>query len=83
MNVALIPLLPDEARDVLAGRRSGLSTDEAALVRLVAKGMTLERVGRALGISSRAVSRRLARLRDQFGAETNVELVARLARGGF
>jgi DNA-binding CsgD family transcriptional regulator len=82
VDLALVPLLPDEAASLL-GDRPQLSADDELIVRLAARGHSLEAISREAGISSRAVSRRLANLRERFGAESNVALVALLARRGF
>lgn len=80
--VSLVTLLPDEAAQLLAGEpvTPALEGDELAFARLVAKGETAAGIGRALGITTRTVYRRLARLRDRFGVATTPELLNRLGR---
>ena len=81
----LVPLLPDEARDVLAGEPAGseLHGEDLALAKLVARGVPVDDVARQLHLTSRTVYRRLARLRRMVGVSTTGELVAELARRGF
>ncbi len=81
----LVPLLPDEARDVLAGEAAGseLHGEDLALARLVARGVPVDDCARQLHLTSRTVYRRLARLRRLVGVDTTNELVAELARRGF
>ncbi|HEV2756092.1 MAG TPA: helix-turn-helix domain-containing protein [Actinomycetota bacterium] len=81
----LVPLLPDEAHDVLAGEPAGseLHGEDLALAKLVARGVPVDDVARQLHLTSRTVYRRLARLRRLVGVTTTGELVAELARRGF
>ncbi len=81
----LVPLLPDEARDVLAGEPAGseLHGEDLALAKLVASGVPVDDVARRLHLTSRTVYRRLARLRRLVGVTTTGELVAELASRGF
>ncbi len=81
----LVPLLPEEARDVLAGQPAGsqLHGEDLSLARLVARGVPVDDCARRLHLTSRTVYRRLARLRRLVGVTTTSELVAELARRGF
>ncbi|HEX2057795.1 MAG TPA: hypothetical protein VHI71_05435 [Actinomycetota bacterium] len=81
----LVPLLPGEARDVLAGEPAGseLHGEDLSLARLVARGVPVDDCARQLHLTSRTVYRRLARLRRLVGVDTTGELVAELARRGF
>ncbi|MDQ4024572.1 MAG: helix-turn-helix domain-containing protein [Actinomycetota bacterium] len=81
----LVPLLPDEAHDVLAGEPavSELDGEDLALAKLIARGVPVDDVARRLHLTSRTVYRRLARLRRLVGVTTTGELVAELARRGF
>lgn len=81
----LVPLLPGEARDVLAGEAAGseLHGEDLALARLIARGVPVDDCARQLHLTSRTVYRRLARLRRLVGVDTTTELVAELARRGF
>ena len=81
----LVPLLPDEARDVLSGHPAGseLNGEDLSLARLVAQGIPVDDCARELHLTSRTVYRRLARLRRMVGVTTTSELVAELARRGF
>jgi DNA-binding NarL/FixJ family response regulator len=49
---------------------------------LFARGYTIERIARALGISERTVRRRLRAAADALGARTSVEAVVRAVRTG-
>jgi DNA-binding CsgD family transcriptional regulator len=81
----LVPLLPEEARDVLAGEPAApeLHGEDLALAKLIARGVPVDDVARQLHLTSRTVYRRLARLRRLVGVATTGELVAELARRGF
>lgn len=81
----LVPLLPEEARTVLAGdgATSQLHGEDLSLARLVARGVPVDDCARQLHLTSRTVYRRLARLRRLVGVTTTSELVAELARRGF
>lgn len=83
--LALVPLLPEEAKSVLQEGSAvpRLDAEEERLVRLVASGMNAESIAGELGVTSRSVSRRLARLRQRFGVDENSGLAAFLARRGF
>ncbi len=83
--MVMIPLTADESQSLLDEtpiRQDPLAQD-ADLMRLVARGLSAEVIARRLGIAPRSVYRRLARLRDAFGAASTVELATELARRGF
>ncbi|MDQ3956723.1 MAG: helix-turn-helix domain-containing protein [Actinomycetota bacterium] len=81
----LVPLLPEEARRVLAGEAaaSELQDEDLSLARLVARGVPVDDIAGQLHLTSRTVYRRLARLRRTIGVSTTAELVAELSRRGF
>jgi DNA-binding CsgD family transcriptional regulator len=85
IEMALVPLLAEEAERVLGGHPASpeMSAGESELVKLVAAGASAPEIARSLGISVRSAERRLAELRDRFGAGSSAELVAYLARRGF
>lgn len=83
--MAMVPLTAEESMRLLDDspvKQDPLAQD-ADLMRLVARGLSAEVIARRLGIAPRSVYRRLARLRDAFGAATTVELATELARRGF
>ncbi|MET8522351.1 helix-turn-helix domain-containing protein [Nocardioides sp. NPDC004968] len=59
-----------------------LPADEVEVLALFARGYTIERIARALGISERTVRRRLRAAADALGAGTSVEAVVRAVRTG-
>lgn len=83
--VVMVPLTPDESAQLLSD--APVMSDElgqdADLMRLVARGLSAEVIARRLGLAPRSVYRRLARLRDSFGAGSTAELATELARRGF
>ncbi len=85
MPLALVPLMAAEADEMLAGRLivPELSREDEGLARLAAQGLSAEEIAKRLHMTPRSVYRRLARLRERFGASTSAELAARLARLGF
>jgi DNA-binding NarL/FixJ family response regulator len=80
-----VPLLPQEADQVLesGSARPELDAEDEALLRLLAKGSTVEDTARKMGLHIRTVERRLAALRRRLGVATTAELVRMLARRGF
>ncbi|MER6938616.1 helix-turn-helix domain-containing protein [Nocardioides sp. NPDC127514] len=68
------------------GVRPSTTTDlpsgEVEVLALFARGYTIERIARALGISERTVRRRLRAAADALGAGTSVEAVVRAVRTG-
>lgn len=85
VSVSLIPLHPDEAAVILAGRGAIPRLDESdlPLVRLVARGKSAPEIARELDIALRSVYRKLARLRAEFGVASTPELAATLSKRGF
>lgn len=83
--VALVPLLPEEAAQVLADEpaRDRSKPEDRDLMRLLAAGTSAAGIARKIGIPVRSVHRRIARLRQAFEVDATAELVARLARAGF
>ncbi len=83
--LALVGLLPEEARQFIRGElpRVKLDRDDEELARLAARGVAVDDIASALHLTSRSVYRRLARLRRQFEARTNAELASRLTKFGF
>lgn len=81
----LVPLMPEEARNVLAGEPAApqLHDEDLSLARLVASGVPVDDIARQLHLTSRTVYRRLARLRRMVGVSTTNELVSELSRKGF
>ncbi|MFE6647476.1 helix-turn-helix domain-containing protein [Nocardioides sp. NPDC057772] len=59
-----------------------LPKDEVEVLALFARGYTIERIARALGVSERTVRRRLRAAADALGAGTSVEAVVRAVRTG-
>ncbi|MEV7966702.1 LuxR C-terminal-related transcriptional regulator [Sphaerisporangium sp. NPDC088356] len=58
----------------------GLSDDDLLLLAELAKGVTVDRVGRRLDVSGRTVRRRLRGICDRIGVATAIEAVAWAAR---
>jgi DNA-binding NarL/FixJ family response regulator len=58
----------------------GLSDDDLILLAELAKGVTVDRVGRSLDVSGRTVRRRLRGICDRIGVATAIEAVAWAAR---
>jgi DNA-binding NarL/FixJ family response regulator len=81
----LVPLLPDEARQVLSGRsaHSELAPQDVQLARLAAQGHTVTAIARELQVNRRTVDRRLAVLRRCLGVASTTELAVALAERGF
>ncbi|SEM98510.1 LuxR C-terminal-related transcriptional regulator [Nonomuraea pusilla] len=57
-----------------------LSDADVALLAELAKGVTVDRVGRRLDVSGRTVRRRLRGICDRIGVDTAIEAVAWAAR---
>lgn len=85
VELALIPLLPEEASRTLAGvaTHPAIDPEDASLARLLARGLTIEAIAREMDMSVRGVQHRLARLRERLGLQTTAELRALFARSGF
>lgn len=81
--MALVPLLPSEARSILEGPQATIAPEDEDLLRLAARGLTGADIARELGISLRSVERRLARLRRDLGVDSTAELAAFLSKRGF
>ncbi|WP_433351762.1 LuxR C-terminal-related transcriptional regulator [Microtetraspora malaysiensis] len=60
--------------------RAGLSDDDLRLLAELAKGGTVDKVGRRLDVSGRTVRRRLRAICDRLGVATAIEAVAWAAR---
>jgi DNA-binding NarL/FixJ family response regulator len=80
-SLSMIALLPEERRRLLEeGRISpALEPGDQRIVELVARGWGPSRIAAHIGVSTRTVERRLARLRRRFGGRTSAELTALLA----
>lgn len=83
--LALVGLLPEEARQFIRGEipRVNLDGEDEELARLAARGVSVDDIAFELHLTSRSVYRRLARLRRQFDARSNAELASRLTKFGF
>lgn len=74
-DVALIPLLPDESADLLNGHPiSRMDCADEELLRLIGQGLSSRSMAGRLGVSERTVDRRIARLKDVFGAASRFDL---------
>jgi DNA-binding NarL/FixJ family response regulator len=60
--------------------RARLTDDDLLLLAELAKGVTVDRVGRSLDVSGRTVRRRLRGICDRIGVATAIEAVAWAAR---
>jgi DNA-binding NarL/FixJ family response regulator len=60
--------------------RNGLTNADLLLLAELAKGVTVDRVGRNLDVSGRTVRRRLRCICDRIGVATSIEAVAWAAR---
>ncbi|GII95673.1 LuxR C-terminal-related transcriptional regulator [Sinosporangium siamense] len=58
----------------------GLTDDDLVILAELARGITVDRVGRRLDISGRTVRRRLRGICDRIGVATAIEAVAWAAR---
>lgn len=65
---------------VVAADGAGLTEDDLLLLSELAKGVTVDRVGRRLDVSGRTVRRRLRGICDRIGVATAIEAVAWAAR---
>lgn len=85
VDLALIPLLPEEASRVLAGDGAHpvLNPEDAAFARLLVRGLTISAIADELEMSVRGVQRRVGRLRERFGTETTAQLRGLFADRGF
>lgn len=78
-----VPLLPDEVAELVEGGFAGGPDADERLMVLIAQGVSTDDIARSLGLSSRSVQRRIARLRRHHGATSKEDLGRRLARLGF
>jgi DNA-binding NarL/FixJ family response regulator len=85
VTVAMVPLLPDEAVNVLEDgtTRPLVEPSDESLIRLVAKGKAIATIARELGIGARTVDRRLDRIRTRYGIGSKAEMAAFFAERGF
>jgi DNA-binding CsgD family transcriptional regulator len=85
VDLALVPLGPEEARGILQDGSAAPSfdRDDEKLARLVAKGLSADEIARAAHMTPRSVYRHMARLRRKVGARSTSELISHLAREGF
>ncbi|GAA3787091.1 hypothetical protein GCM10022226_01620 [Sphaerisporangium flaviroseum] len=75
------PDLVSRGNDIPPGSDGvGLSDDDLLLLAELAKGVTVDRVGRRLDVSGRTVRRRLRGICDRIGVATAIEAVAWAAR---
>ncbi len=83
--MALVPLLPDEAKQILeeGAAEPSVAAQDPEFLRLVARGESAGLIARRLALSTRSVHRRLARLRDAMRVSSTAELAAELSRRGF
>ena len=83
--MSLVPLLPEEAAALTAENTAENSphTGGEEFLKLVARGLSARVIARQLGISTRSVHRRTARLRDSLGVGSTPELASELSRRGF
>ena len=83
--IVMVPLTAEESAQVLSDEpvKPDTVAADTDLMRLVARGLSAEIIARRLGLAPRSVYRRLARLREAFGADTTAELATELARRGF
>ncbi|HWC14609.1 MAG TPA: LuxR C-terminal-related transcriptional regulator [Actinomycetota bacterium] len=83
LRLALVPLLPDEAERFQPEAHHDRAQGDERLLQMVAKGLAPTAIARQLDIPERTIERRLAQLRDRFGARSSAELTAFLAKRGF
>jgi DNA-binding NarL/FixJ family response regulator len=83
--MSLVPLLPEEAAALTANGTAATSPQAGSeeFLKLVARGLSARVIARQLGISTRSVHRRTARLRDSLGVGSTPELASELSRRGF
>ncbi len=83
-SVVLVPLLPEETAEVLDRGFTApqFTAAEERLMGHLSEGCSLKVIASRLGVTSRTVERRLARVRERFGLDTTAELKALLARMG-
>ena len=83
--MAWVPLLPEEAKQILeeGSAEPTVAAHDPEFLRLVAGGESAGVIARRLALSTRSVHRRLARLRDALSVSSTAELAAELSRRGF
>ena len=84
--VSLVPLTPGELEELVSPESSNGFVPEPGdveLYKLIARGLPAPEIARELGIATRSVHRRLARLRDRLEVQTTAQLAAAFARRGF
>jgi Response regulator containing a CheY-like receiver domain and an HTH DNA-binding domain len=75
------PDVVSQKGDRVAGAEgANLTADDLLLLSELAKGVTVDRVGRRLDVSGRTVRRRLRGICDRIGVATAIEAVAWAAR---
>ncbi len=81
----LVPLLPEEAAQVLSGvpAEPQLTEEDEALLRLLTRGATVVDAAHELRLHVRTVERRLAALRQRLGVATTPDLVRLALEKGF
>lgn len=82
LPMALVPLLPAESAELLAGVPRS-DEGEVHFRRLVAQGKSRAQMAKDLSISLTTVDRRLRRLLDELGCKSRAEAAGMLARKGF
>ena len=84
-SMALVPLLPEEASQILeeGSTEPAVAAHDPEFLRLIARGESAGVIARRLALSTRSVHRRLARLRDSLSVASTAELAAELSRRGF
>ncbi len=84
--VSFVPLMPEELEELVVpedSQRFAPEQEDVVLYKLIAQGLPAPAMARELGIATRSVHRRLARLRERLGVETTAQLAAEFARRGF
>ena len=84
--VSLVPLTPGELDAFVSpGDSNGFVPEpgDIELYKLIARGLPAPEIARELGIATRSVHRRLARLRERLDVQTTAQLAAAFARRGF
>jgi DNA-binding NarL/FixJ family response regulator len=74
------PDVVSQKGDRVVGAEAKLTEDDLLLLSELAKGVTVDRVGRRLDVSGRTVRRRLRGICDRIGVATAIEAVAWAAR---
>jgi DNA-binding NarL/FixJ family response regulator len=84
-TMAVVPLLAVEAQCVLdvASPWAQLSAEDGALAAALVRGQASKVIAHELGVTRRTVERRIGRLRERLGVDSNEALCARLSQLGF